>query len=233
MGGTAGLMGAGESILGASVGAGVAGGVSTALGNSTTGHIISSIAGGIAGRAAGRRIPNRLSNGEETQPLLSSRQGERLGGRRGRNRLVEPETQISRDPQTGEITTWQIPPEQSQPSLINRTVQSLRNRAQNLSDTVQNIRQQITGRITNASRGRYARLATNEPIEQHEPAPAQSGEPPIHDVTNEIMPLLHRSATRIQRLNRAVRQRRRNTERQYQDQISREFDENMARSRNE
>ena len=160
-------------------------------------------------------------------------QGERLGGRCGRNRLVEPETQISRDPQTGEITTWQIPPEQSQPSLINRTVQSLRNRAQNLSDTVQNIRQQITGRITNAGRGRYARLATNEPIEQHEPAPAQSGEPPIHDVTNEIMPLLHRSATRIQRLNRAVRQRRRNTERQYQDQISREFDENMTRSRNE
>ena len=47
------------------------------------------------------------------------------------------------------------------------------------------------------------------------------------------MPLLNQSATRIQRLNRAVRQRRRNTERQYQDQISREFDENMTRSRNE
>ncbi len=139
-----------------------------------------------------KRITNRVRNGEESQPLLSSRQGERLGGRRGRNRLVEPETQISRDPQTGEI-----PPEQPLTSLINRTVQSLRNRAQNLSDTVQNIRQQITGRITNASHGRYARLATNEPIEQHEPAPAQSGEPPIHDVTNEIMPLLHRSAMRF------------------------------------
>ena len=47
------------------------------------------------------------------------------------------------------------------------------------------------------------------------------------------MPLLNQSATRIQRLNRAVRQRRRNTERQYQDQISREFDENMTRTRNE
>ncbi len=233
MGGAAGLMGAGESILGASIGAGVAGGVSTALGNTTTGHVLSSIAGGIAGRAAGRRMTNRVSNGEETQPLLSSRQGERLGGRRRRNRLVEPETQISRDPQTGETTSWQIPPEQSQPSLINRTVQSLRNRAQNLSDTVENIRQQITGRITNARRGRYARLATNEPIEQNEPAPSQSNEPPIIDVTNEIMPLLHSSATRIQRLNRAVRQRRRNIERQYQDQVSREFDENMTRSRNE
>jgi hypothetical protein len=88
MGGTAGLMGAGESILGATIGAGVAGGVSTALGNTTTGHILSSIAGRIAGRAAGRRMTYRVSNGEETQPLLSSRQGERLGGRRGRNRLV-------------------------------------------------------------------------------------------------------------------------------------------------
>jgi Na+/glutamate symporter len=55
------------------------------MGNSTTGHILSGIAGGIAGRAAGRRMTNRVSNGEESQPLLSSRQGERLGGRRGRN----------------------------------------------------------------------------------------------------------------------------------------------------
>jgi hypothetical protein len=138
-----------------------------------------------------------------------------------------------RGPRAQETQTGEIPPEQSQPSLINRTVQSLRNRAQNLSDTVENIRQQITGRITNARRGRYARLATNEPVQQNEPASTQSNEPPIIDVTDEIMPLLNQRATRIQRLNRAVRQKRRNTERQYQDQISREFDENMTRSRNE
>ncbi len=54
MGGTAGLMDAGESILCASIGAGVAWGVSTALGNSTAGHII--IAGWIAGRAAGKEL---------------------------------------------------------------------------------------------------------------------------------------------------------------------------------
>jgi hypothetical protein len=122
-------MGAGESILGASIGGGVAGGVSTALGNSTAGHIISGVAGEIAGRAAGRRIANRLRKrdiqNKESQPLLSSRQGERLGGRRGPSRLVEPETQISRDPQTGEI-----PPEQPPASILNKTIQSLRNRAQ-------------------------------------------------------------------------------------------------------
>jgi hypothetical protein len=44
MGGTAGLMGAGESILEATIGAGMAGGVSIVLGNSTAGHIISSVA---------------------------------------------------------------------------------------------------------------------------------------------------------------------------------------------
>jgi len=38
MGGTAGLMGAGESIIGATIGAGVAGGVSTALGNSAAAY---------------------------------------------------------------------------------------------------------------------------------------------------------------------------------------------------
>jgi hypothetical protein len=44
---------------------------------------------------------------------------------------------------------------------------------------------------------------------------------------------LHEKATRIQRMARAVRQRRRNTDRQYQEQISREFDENITRSRQE
>jgi hypothetical protein len=79
MGGTAGLMGVGESTLGAAIGAGVAGGASTALGNSIAGHIISGVAGGIAGRAAGRAIPNRGNRNiqnEESQSLLSSRRGQ-------------------------------------------------------------------------------------------------------------------------------------------------------------
>jgi hypothetical protein len=207
-GGVAGLMGAGEAILGATIGSGVATGISTALGNSTAGHLISGVAGGVIGRTAGRRVANRLRNrdnqNQELQPLLSSNTGTRLGGRQGRNRIIEPQSQVLHDPQTGEISTWQIPPEQSQPSILNRTVQSLRNRAQNISDGIQNIRQQITGRITNTGRGRYSRVSTNEPIEQHEPmsasAPMSASEPPIINVTDEIMPLLNRSATRIQRL---------------------------------
>ncbi len=83
-------MGAGEAILGASIRSGEAAGASTALGNSTAGHIISGVAGGIAGRAAGRAAANRLRNrnieNQESQPLLSSTSGERLGGRRNRNR---------------------------------------------------------------------------------------------------------------------------------------------------
>jgi hypothetical protein len=117
--------------------------------------------------------------------------------------------------------------------MFNKKVQSLRNSAQNISDSVQNIRQQITGRITNTIRGRYSRVSTHKPIEQHEPAPAQSNEPHIHAVTDKIMPLLHLSATTIQRLKRAVRQRRRDTERRYQEQIIREFDKTMMRRRQE
>ena len=45
------------------------------------------------------------------------------------------------------------------------------------------------------------------------------------------MPQLNNSATTIQRVVQARRQRIRNEERNYQDTISREFDENMARAR--
>jgi hypothetical protein len=68
MGGTAGLMGAGESILGASIGSGVAAGASAAMGNSTAGHIISGTLGSIAGRSAGRAVANRLRNRNTTIP---------------------------------------------------------------------------------------------------------------------------------------------------------------------
>ena len=58
----------------------------------------------------------------------------------------------------------------------------------------------------------------------------QTNEPPIQDITQEIMNPLHEKATRIQRMARAVRQRRNNTDRQYKEQISREFDENITGS---
>ena len=119
----------------------------------------------------------------------------RLGGRRNRNRLIDNEIQIANDPRTGEITNWQVPPEQP-PNLLNRTAQTLRNTAQNISDRVNNIRQQITGRITNTGRGRYSRLARNEaelePMEQS--VQRQTNEPPIQDITQEIMNPLHESA---------------------------------------
>ena len=243
-GGTAGLMGAGESILGASIGSGVAAAASSALGNSTTGHIISGIAGGVVGRAVGRRTPNRSRNrnieNQELEPLLQSRTGQRLGGRANRNRLVDNEIQQSQDAQTGEITQWRIPPEIQPQTLLSRTARVLRNRAQNLSDTINNIRQQITGRITNVGRGRYSRLATNEEqineeqSVQRQPVQGQpADEPPIYDITNEIMNPLNERAARIQRMARSVRTRRNNADRQYREQISREFDENIARSRNE
>jgi hypothetical protein len=110
-GGIAGLMTSGEAILGATVGSGVATGASTALGNSTAGNIISDVAGGVVGGIAGRAATNTRTRtqgtSEEQIPLL----GNRLGGRRGRNRLVQ-ETQQTHDPISGENTTWQIPEEQ-------------------------------------------------------------------------------------------------------------------------
>ena len=108
-------MGAGEAILGASIGSGVAAGASTSLGNSTIGNFISGVAGGVAGRAAGRAVANRLRNrnigNQESQPLIPPRTGERLGGSRNRNRLVDNE--IQPDPQTNA-------PEQSSSALLNR-----------------------------------------------------------------------------------------------------------------
>jgi hypothetical protein len=50
-----------------------------------------------------------------------------------------------------------------------------------------------------------------------QPVQRQINEPPIQDITQEIMNPLQESATRIQRMTRAVRQRRRNTDRQYQE----------------
>jgi hypothetical protein len=167
MGGTAGLMGAGESIIGATIGAGVAGGVSTALGNSAAGHIISGVAGGIAGRAAGRAIANRRirpqTTSEEQLPLL----GNRLGGRRGRNRLVQ-KVQETHDPITGEKTQWKIPeyepPKNNTMDMIKTVITK---KMKNVSDGINNLSQQIRGKTN--SRGTYAQIPSVDEFEPVQP----------------------------------------------------------------
>jgi hypothetical protein len=166
MGGTAGLMGAGESIICATIGSGIAGGASTALGNSTAGHIISGIAGGVAGRAAGRAMANRRNRPqattEEQIPLL----GNRLGGRRGRNRLVQ-ETQQTHDPITGENTTWRIPeyqPPRSNTMDMIKTV--VTRKMKNVSDGINNLSQQLTGRNKTPNRGTYTQVSS---VDDYEP----------------------------------------------------------------
>jgi hypothetical protein len=162
MGGTAGLIGAGETILCATIGSGVAAGASTALGNSTAGHIISGVAGGIAGRAAGKATSNRRNRNiqnEESQPLLSSSQGQRLGGRRGRSRLVPPEIQETRDPQ--------IPPEETLSSIkraANRTMRSAAETVSNLKTQISEAGENIMDRIRIRRKPRHAPNSDNDII---------------------------------------------------------------------
>jgi hypothetical protein len=234
--GLTGLAGAGESIIGTSVGSGIGAGINSALGGGNVGNVVSGIIGGVAGRTAGRTVRNtrarvqemaaeaRARSGE-TQPLIN---GNRLGGSRtGQSRLVESEIQ----PASDAPGTWVIP--EYEPNTIMRSIKKQAKKTmQAASDTYDNLRQQITGRVTNASHGRYSRVPSNEvhepPIQQHI---QQQREAPVHDITNEIMPNLHASASRIQRMTRAVKQRKVNAQSSYYEQISREFDENMARTR--
>ena len=59
MDGTAGLINAGRSIIGASIGSGVAAGASSALGHSDAANVASGIIGGVAGRSVGRILEKR------------------------------------------------------------------------------------------------------------------------------------------------------------------------------
>ena len=161
MGGTAGLMGAGETILGASIGSGVAAGTSSALGNSHTANFVSGIVGGVVGRAAGRTAANNRTRPqtttEEQVPLL----GNRLGGRRGRNRLVPQQTN---DPITGESTTWQIPEQQIPPlpSTMDILKKIMNKKMKNINDGINNLSQQITGRNKTPQKGTYAQVQTDD-----------------------------------------------------------------------
>ncbi len=99
--GLAGVMGAGEAILGASIGTGVATGASAILGQSAVGNIASGIIGDVAEKSIGVKIGNRSRNRNATQPAEIPQPtertpllGKRLGGRRGRNRLVDDRIEI-------------------------------------------------------------------------------------------------------------------------------------------
>ena len=175
-GGITGLLGAGEAIGGAAIGGAVGTGVNSAIGGGEIGRIVSGIAGGLAGRATagrttrtrgrGNRLGGRQTNArnidgqsvpvhhDESEPLI--RGGGRLGGR-NRNEI----STITHDPNTGETTTWTIPPEE-QNTMLNRVRKAAQKTMENINDTVHNIRQQITGRNKNPSKGTYARIPTNE-----------------------------------------------------------------------
>jgi hypothetical protein len=131
-GGLAGVMGAGEAILGASIGSGVATGASAVLGQSAVGNIASGIIGGVAGKSIGVKIGNRLRNRNATQPPEISQPteqtpllGNRLGGRRGRNRLVNDRIEIQPDVQSVNRLAPEI--ERPQPVPGKSTMEILKN----------------------------------------------------------------------------------------------------------
>ena len=153
------------------------------------GHYVSSVIGGAVGRTAAGRTRPRAS--ERTEPLTGRGQrlgseveqepslgGNRLGGRRGRNRLVQPEVQATIDPQIGERTQWIIPPESTNMErtqryarrTVNEAVDNVRQRAAAISDAVggavENVRQRISGRNPTPRRGTCARLTIDEPALQ-------------------------------------------------------------------
>ena len=168
-GGLTGLAASGETILGSTIGGGIAA-VGDSLLGGPAGHIISGIAGGVVGRSVVNRARGRpradtepftgrgnvLGSEGEQHPLLG---GNRLGGRQGRNRLV---------PQTGEGTQWIVPEEATTMERImrgakrttNDIVDNVKQQAAAIGDTANeafnHVRQRITGRNTNPSKGTYA-----------------------------------------------------------------------------
>ena len=138
MGGTAGLMGAGESILGASIGSGVAAGASTGLGHSDAANIASGIIGGVTGRTVGRVLQNRRIRNQNVQPT-----GNRLGGSRGgreTSRLIadiqDPNIPRPNVPAPGEPTQTRNP--------FIRLKRSIAKRIKDTTDKIKSIKQQIS-----------------------------------------------------------------------------------------
>ena len=151
-----------ESAGAGAVGGGVATAVNNAIGGGYVGHVISGIAGGVAGRTAITRARTRTNNTEETIPLLN---GNRLGGRSKTSRLVNDqeiqEIKQTHDPLTGETTQWRLPTEE-QRTMFDKVKKAAKKTIENLNDTVQNLKQQITGRARKG--GTYSRVPTEETI---------------------------------------------------------------------
>jgi len=143
MGGAAGLMWAGESILGASIGSGVAAGASTGLGHSDAANIASGIIGGVTGRTVGRVLQNRRIRNQnvinEQTPLLQAT-GNRLGGSRGTSRLIadiqDPNIPRPNVPAPGEPTQTRNP--------FIRLKRSIAKRIKDTTDKIKSIKQQIS-----------------------------------------------------------------------------------------
>jgi hypothetical protein len=153
-GGLSGLLGAGENIAASTIGGATASGVNYALGGGPMSQVVSGVAGGVVGRTAMKRIRNRQNNNvsEEAQPLLQN--GNRLGGNKKTSRLVN-EISETIDPATGERTQWVIP-EEEQSTLLNKIKKTVKRTVNDISDTMHNLRQQITGRSQKG--GTYARV---------------------------------------------------------------------------
>ena len=112
---------------------------------------------------------------------------------------------------------------------VGGAVDNVRQEIANVGDLIHNARQYVSGRIINPNRGRYTRV----PRQSESHVQSQSNEPPIINLTDEIMPGLNENATRIQKMVRGKRARKQTEEKKYINQISKDLDENMARSRNE
>jgi hypothetical protein len=174
-----------EAASAGAVGGGVATAVNNALGGGDVGHVISGIAGGIAGRTAitrartGNRLGGRQTNvrnieGEnipikqpdETTPLINSGKGNKLGGKTKTSKLIgnQEEIQQTHDPLTGETTQWRLPTEE-QRTMLDKVKKAAKRTMENLSDTVHNIRQQITGR--NKKGGTYARIPSGVEMKEN------------------------------------------------------------------
>ncbi len=95
---------------------------------------------------------------DETASSRNS-QGNKLGGKATTSRLVnDQEIQQTHDPVTGQTTQWRLPTEK-QSTMLNKVKKAAKRTMQNLSDTVQNIKENLTGK---AKKGTYARIPTEE-----------------------------------------------------------------------
>ena len=208
-GALSGISSAAPSIGSAAIAGGVGAGINTALGGGTAGNIIGGAIGGLASRGSAGAIggalgsavgsvSNRVSGrgrprvrpiNNDNHPLLQNRpvqqafsgEGNIVGGRATVSRLVrEPQIQEVHNRQTGEITTWVVPAREQ----VNNIGMAINRQIKNASETVSNLRNQISdagSNIINNVRGRgrprlVPRSDEIEPYPAHETHPVSVGE---------------------------------------------------------